>query len=263
MQAQADEYAFAFAVGKTPDLGLADTFMRKHEVLESMTERIVDALREFNVDNYVDGRELAIRLFDIIRADSGFSIISDEVAGEYFKILPDIFRSSRSRFCNESTILQRASMVGARFWPEVFNAFETKISSGEWNTTPESTNLSPSGKIESIVIPASDRIVSLHHNTPEYQDITAGLEDAVEQVNALKTNELSGDEKSRAVATLQSVSALFRAGELKVVQVKVGIILALEDVERLTGLNFKTVAGTLLLEAIKSLFAKWAPGLFN
>lgn len=123
-----------------------------------------------------------------------------------------------------------------------------------------SESLVLSNYVEGEIIPASDRLVPLNHNSPEYSEIQDALAAAVDEVTNLQTNELSADEKASAVASLKSAAELWNAYQLKAIQVRVGVRMAIENVQAATGLTFQTIAGSLLLDAIKT-FLKHCVGL--
>jgi hypothetical protein len=261
MNSKADAYAFAYTMTQLTDLGLPDSFLRRHEIDEIIEGRVVEVLAAVNAHHYADVRHIAGRLFSMMQEGGIFEVESDEVAGDYFKLIGPKFKELRGTVCNQDPIILRAGRVGGRYFPEVFAAFEAQISAGEgeWSDSPVADSMEVSDTADAVAVPAADRVVTLNHNADGYEDIKVGLEDAIKEVSSLQTNGLSADEKSRAVATLKSASALFAAGELTVLQVKVGIMMAVEDIEALTGLKFKTVAGQLLLELIKAYFRTHFP----
>ena len=76
--------------------------------------------------------------------------------------------------------------------------------------------------------PASDRVVRFNDNSPEHlqaAELIVQVTTAVEGDNSIAT-----DERSRLRATLRAAAELWQATELKIIQIKVGILMALEDV---------------------------------
>ena len=103
-------------------------------------------------------------------------------------------------------------------------------------------------------IPASDRIVRLDHNRPEYSEIKEALDEAIESAKSTRPNEVSGDEHASLVAGLEGARSLWGAFELTHLQVKVGIYLAIESAENALKTSFQLVKGPLLMEALKAFF---------
>ncbi|MGB3794697.1 MAG: hypothetical protein WA957_00130 [Alteraurantiacibacter sp.] len=85
------------------------------------------------------------------------------------------------------------------------------------------------GAIKATVAPASDRIVSLQHNSPEYKDIADGLASLVEQIRQENQVGESSGERDRILRSLTAARELWGATELRVIQVKVGVVMAVED----------------------------------
>ena len=103
-------------------------------------------------------------------------------------------------------------------------------------------------------VPAADRTVTIDHNKPEYAEISAALDKAIELAKNTRPNDLSGDEHSSVVASLQSARSLWDAFELTSLQVRVGIFMAIESAETALKTSFELVKGPLLMEALKAFF---------
>ena len=103
-------------------------------------------------------------------------------------------------------------------------------------------------------VPASDRIVTLNHNKPNYAEIAEALDNAIEVAKDTKTNGISSDKHSSLLAGLVSARNLWRAFELTEMQFKVGIFMAVEMAEAALKISFKLVQGPLLMEALKAFF---------
>ena len=103
-------------------------------------------------------------------------------------------------------------------------------------------------------IPASDRLVSLKHNSPDYMEIAEGLEEAIVSAEAARPNEVGGDEHATLIAGLKGARELWRSFELTKMQYAVGVILALEKAEKELRISFQMARGALLVEAVKAFF---------
>ena len=106
----------------------------------------------------------------------------------------------------------------------------------------------------STLVPAANRIVTLDHKKPEYAQIAAALDDAIEKAKTTRPNDLSGDEHASVVASLQSARSLWNAFELTSLQVRVGIFMTIERAENALKTSFELVKGPLLMEALKAFF---------
>ncbi len=109
---------------------------------------------------------------------------------------------------------------------------------------------SPDNVVEIVGIPASDRLVPINHNAPEYSEIAAQLIAVKESVRGF--NEAPEADRNRIITALEAAQTYWEALELKVIQVKVGILMAAEDAADLLANSAKAVAAALLVDAIKS-----------
>ncbi len=110
-----------------------------------------------------------------------------------------------------------------------------------------------------IYIPASDRIVSLGHNGPIYSDIQKSLERLCEEVRVWNGNPDGPEDRFRILASVEAARALWTSNELRLIQIKVGVIMAIEDAQTAFGKLIKTVGNALLIEAIKSVVKAHSP----
>ncbi len=103
--------------------------------------------------------------------------------------------------------------------------------------------------VDAEIIPAADRLVSLDHNQPEYVEVRDGLENLREALRSI--NDLP--ERDRLLKSLNAAISLWEAVELKIIQVKVGLIMAIEDAGKALAATAKAVATAVLVDVIKSL----------
>jgi hypothetical protein len=112
-------------------------------------------------------------------------------------------------------------------------------------------NLLREDRPDIAVVPASDRLVSLDHNRPEYQQVKSGLAELKTEVAGL--NDIQADERDRLITSLSAAQSLWEAAQLKVIQIKVGIILAVEDAKAALVKVGKAVVAALIVDALKAL----------
>ena len=108
--------------------------------------------------------------------------------------------------------------------------------------------------------PASDRIVPLNHNSPEYQSIKAGLDELAETIRGSNDVGESLEERDRLLQSLVAARELWAAAELQLVQIKVGVILAIENAGKALTKIGKSVGWAVLIESEKE-FVKNKIGL--
>ncbi|MFD2578607.1 hypothetical protein ACFSTD_08470 [Novosphingobium colocasiae] len=78
-------------------------------------------------------------------------------------------------------------------------------------------------------VPASDRVVPLDHNSPQYREFKQGLSVLLSEVRGNNKIGDTPEERDRIVRSLDAANELWGSLELKVIQIRVGVILAVED----------------------------------
>ena len=107
--------------------------------------------------------------------------------------------------------------------------------------------------VEAEVVPASDRVVRLDHNLPAYTEVKSSLDELYEQIRADNAVGETPEHRDRLLRSLQAAKWLWEAAELRVVQVKVGIILAIEDAAEALRAVGKMIGVAILVDAIKAV----------
>nr|WP_315456202.1 hypothetical protein [uncultured Sphingorhabdus sp.] len=104
-----------------------------------------------------------------------------------------------------------------------------------------------------LQVPAADRIVPLNHNEPEYLEINEKLGELATAV--LGDNELNPEEKSRISGGLAAAKAVWNGLEIKAIQYKVGVLMAVEDVKPVAKAKFYELLVDALIALVRA-FAK-------
>jgi DNA-binding PadR family transcriptional regulator len=115
-------------------------------------------------------------------------------------------------------------------------------------------------KVGAPEVPGADRMVTIDHNQPTYQEIADGLDAAIELSKRTKPNEVSGDAHASLVVALEAARKLWNAFEMTRMQFEIGIIMAVEQAETALKVSFNLVKGPLLMEALKAFFNKAKDG---
>lgn len=175
----------------------------------------------------------------------------DEYAGEHFKFFY-ISPNPVDKIIAENPVTKRVTQLGEETFRRALQAIDAELSSGKVDqVSGDDSNDFSSGDIS---IPASDRFVKLDHNKPEYKEIEAEL--AALDVDALthgyNGSDFDENEKDRLLKSLDSARTFWNALQLSVVQIKVGIILALEDLGQFVVDAAKKVGIALLVDRIKT-----------
>ena len=108
-------------------------------------------------------------------------------------------------------------------------------------------------EVDAIVIPASDRLVQLDHNSAPYREVSQGLADLFEELRSSNDLPCSTAERDRLLLSVSAARKLWEATELKVIQIKVGIIITIEDTIDLLSKAGKAVGKALLIDLVKSI----------
>ncbi len=103
-----------------------------------------------------------------------------------------------------------------------------------------------------IVVSASDRIVSLDHNQKEYLQIAYGLKSIRECVRGANLPTIDPLERERIINSLDSASKLWETTQLKIIQIKVGVLMAVDDASKALASTAQAVAAALLVDVIKA-----------
>lgn len=104
--------------------------------------------------------------------------------------------------------------------------------------------------------PTADGMVPLNHNHPEYAEIKTALDDAIKLAEETRPNDISGDQHASVIANLKSARQLWDSCELQAIQIRVGILMAIEAAQNQLKITFEAARGSLLIEAIKSFFSE-------
>jgi len=100
--------------------------------------------------------------------------------------------------------------------------------------------------------PASDRVVRFNHNAPDAQQIAEQLAEVRESVRGANGPDIDEQERGRVFEALTIAEEIWKSSNFKLIQLKVGVLLAVEDAAALLAKTAKNVAAALLVDAIKS-----------
>jgi hypothetical protein len=109
-------------------------------------------------------------------------------------------------------------------------------------------------------VPASDRIVTLNHNDPDYISIRRELSEITEAARSINDTDISAEQRDRINKGLASASELWGAAELKLMQVKIGVVMTIEDAKPIFKETVRLLAIDTLIAAIKA-FIKATTGV--
>ncbi|WP_144243978.1 hypothetical protein [Sphingopyxis sp. MWB1] len=93
------------------------------------------------------------------------------------------------------------------------------------------------------------KIVALDAKSKEFDQVRAGLDGLIEQVRG--ANDL--EDRDRILASLTAAQTLWSSASLRLVQIKVGVLLAIDDAAAALGTLAKGVRAGLLVDLVKSI----------
>ena len=146
---------------------------------------------------------------------------------------------------------------------------DREITEDKYAEKPAHSNVSPIGpndvvlhpvpgsaqigeNVEALVVPASDRVVGFDHNNPNYAEISDGIAELREAVRVTNDSETNPEDRERILAALDAAQLLWRSAQIRVIHLKVGILLSLEDATKFLASTAKAVSAALLVDTFKA-----------
>jgi hypothetical protein len=118
---------------------------------------------------------------------------------------------------------------------------------------PRSASIQMRDEVEAELVPASDRLVPLDHNSAPYREVKKGLAELREELRRANDLECAPEERERLLASLSAAQDLWEAAQLKIIQIKVGIIITIQDTVDLLAKAGKAVGKSVLIDLVKSI----------
>ena len=106
--------------------------------------------------------------------------------------------------------------------------------------------------VEALVVPASDRVVGFDHNNPNYAKISDGIAELREAVRVTNDSETNPEDRERILDALDAAQSFWHSTQIRVIHLKVGILLALEDATKFLASTAKAVSAALLVDTFKA-----------
>jgi DNA-binding PadR family transcriptional regulator len=184
-----------------------------------------------------------LALFDYVQEESGF-LSAKEVTS---RLLKDKF--SETRVAMALRKLDADSMVRSRHDMRTGSSYE--ISEEGYKEIEQNAD------VEDLLgdnAPTADGFVSFNHNAPEFEFISGGIDELKEAVRTTNGLPVTPEERDRIMIALDAAKVYWQSTQLKYLQVKVGILMAVEDAARVLASTAKATAAALLVDAIKAFF---------
>lgn len=234
-------YIRAMFVSENLKLRISTDYYRDNEIQFALERMTKELLKDTVIKESFDYTGFSSYLFNALLNAKVLIKDAPKFAGTYYQNDHQRFTDYRSEFLKSDGIYNTSRRIGQRFFADVFSGFlETKAETEAEGDT-------------AMQIPAADRVVSLGHNEPDYLIVAEGLEELGEAVRSVNIEDIEEAERSRLLSSIYSAQKLWEAAELKVIQIKVGVVMVVEDARRVLASTAKATAGALIVDAIKGL----------
>jgi hypothetical protein len=128
--------------------GIPNNYVRRDDIAARIRSNIDKILGQYKIEGITDGVNLSEQIFDDLAGAGLIAELKDPFAGSYFRYSADDYASHRQATLSGSDISRISKLVGAPYFPDVFNAYRSQALQGE--------NEMPKG----FHAPATDRISS-------------------------------------------------------------------------------------------------------
>ena len=164
---------------------LAQSYQFKPEVEQVLSSLFAKALRAYGIESESRIPDLAKILFEELYRNGTIEKNSDPVAGDYYRLSYEKYVGWKKSYLANSDVAKRSSVIGPRFLRDAFNAHYNGPSVHDLAVDEVVTEV-PS-------VPASDRLVTVAHNSPEYEDLVQRTETASEAIRS--SNSIDEEER--------------------------------------------------------------------
>ena len=197
-------------------------------------------------------------LYELVSEKDTFDADARELASEVgFGVSPGAVGLALEQLANQQWVRNfgEGATVRSRLSPEGAQEVERMLQEPDAlirQYRAGGPEFSASRSIGVDLVPASDRIVPLNHNSPEYQNVADRLEatrTAIAEINIETGQESARDD---LLASLDAASALWKSTQLTLLQIKVGVLLAAEKAQEFAADTAQKLKVSLLVEAIKA-----------
>ena len=225
------------------DLQLSSSYCRSDELVLELEQKFLSILSTAGADELFDCRFLGELLFTEMCNHGVIESLEDFHAGTYYNYKLQRYTPFRNKVLTQDDIFHRANAIGPRFFPDVFDSFESKKSP---NFLPLNLN---------IQAPASDRIVTLQDNhRVDLENSTTELVNLFERENGLDGDPVDRD---LIVGQLKAGRELIRAHTFRAYLLYNALISALGKlIEKYGTAAIGTAAKRLLELLIEHVFVK-------
>jgi len=236
-------YVRTLVLTKLGDLKIPGARFKEEEMAVQVMERISPIIREADINDIVDEVVFSSELFDYMIAAEVIIEETERFAGSYYVYDLSRYAKFRDKFLSGDPIYAAAQRIGGRYYPDVFSGYRAHIQ--------ESTAAPPDEQIEGVddlVVPASDRVVSLNHN--QVSELDGQATEVIDLVWAQNAIEGAPGLRERILGQLKAGRELIRAGEFRLYLLQVTLI---ETLKWLADNYAKEAIGVLAVELLKAL----------
>ena len=202
------------------------------------------SISKYDPKQHVPVHQFTVSIFDELESAGFIMTLEDPAAGDfYWADLKKVSAFMSAQLAESAIFTRRRKLRDDKFYRR---AFETLLNQSfdldEWIAT---TNRAASKS-------AIEELVKLDGEDPKHSAIVEGLKVIEEEFRASNAAGKTPAERDQILKGLSAAQELWSSTQLKVIQVKVGVVMAVEDALSALALVGKESAKSMLVDLIKS-----------
>jgi hypothetical protein len=139
--------------------GIPNNYVRREEIAARIRANIDKILGQYKIEGITDGVNLSEQIFDDLVGAGLITELKDPFAGSYFRYSADEYGNHRQTSLTSSDISRMSKLVGANYFPDVFNAYRSQTLVGE-TEMPKGFH-APS--VDAIASPDADTVAKIEN----------------------------------------------------------------------------------------------------
>ncbi len=219
----------------------SDGYEKYEEISTRITFDVHSVAEKYSVSEIAPLKDVADKIFENLLNENLIEIEDDPIAGKYYRVKKDAIPKFRIVLLSDDPIYVRVQKIGSRLFEDVFSKYAQNYDKGNFVTDWD------------VVIPASDRIVSLDHNQIDY--IEAPLLEVIDALSADNGDPDSLGYRERILGQLKAGRELIISGTFRAWLLKETLLTALgELIQRYSGAAIGIAASKLLELLLEQIF---------
>ena len=213
---------------------------------------IQEAFAEYGLDARGRYKEQSVSLFNLLLGKNGVRKTGDDYAGHWYKL--DV--ASKNKIVQEvhsrNPAYNRVKAIGEEALARALIKIAEEDGLGRFPFESSEPDFDGDPTNVEVVVPAANRLVPLNHNEPEYVEIRDHLDGIYEEFRGSNEAGSTEAERDRITRSLDAARRLWSSVELQVLQIRVGIIMAVEEALNALKKVTKASSHAILIDLIKN-----------